>query len=214
MVGGRRVCCAPARLPPPFPMRGLLPPSSLGLVVSSRGAKSSHNSRALARGRSPFSGRGLLPSPREALFFRLGEQNLHTIPAPPLGARRLFPGAVCSPLLARPCGSVSGSKIFTQFPRPRPGAAAFSRARFAPTSSLGLVIPSGGSKIFTQFPRPRRVSAVFSRARFAPPSLLSLVLPSRGAKSSHNSRAPAGCPPLFSGRRPLFPGRGLLPSPR
>ena len=49
-----------------------------------------------------------------------------------------FPGAVCSPLLASPCSSVSGSKFFTHFPRRRRGPAAFFRVRFAPRSSLAL----------------------------------------------------------------------------
>jgi len=95
------------------------PRSPQTLAAPFRGAKSSHNSRAATRGRPAFPRRGLLPPPREALFFRLGEQNLHTFPAPPPGAGRFFPGAVCSPLPARPCSSVWGSKIFTQFPRHR-----------------------------------------------------------------------------------------------
>ena len=93
------------------------PPSPRGLVLPSGGANSSHNSRAPARGRPAFSRRGLLPVPRKPLQLRSGEQILHTIPAPPPGTSRLFRGAVCSPLPANPCGSVSGSKIFTQFPR-------------------------------------------------------------------------------------------------
>ena len=93
------------------------PRSLQTLAAPFRGAKSSHNFRAATRGRPAFLRRGLLPPPREALFFRLGEQILHTIPAPPPGAGRFFPGAVCSPLPANPYGSVPGSKIFTQFPR-------------------------------------------------------------------------------------------------
>ena len=93
------------------------PRSPQTLAAPFRGAKSSHNSRAAARGRPAFPRRGLLPAPCEPLRLRFGEQNLHTIPAPPPGASRLFQGAVCSPLPANPCGSVSGSKIFTQFPR-------------------------------------------------------------------------------------------------
>ena len=91
----------------------------------------------------------------------------------------------------------------------RSAPAAFFRARFAPPSSLGLVLLSGGAKSSHNFRAPARrrsAPAAFFRARFAPPSPRSLVLPSWGAKSSHNSRAPAGGPPLFS-------GRGLLPLP-
>ena len=137
----------PRRCPRPagFSEARFAPRSLQTLAAPFRGAKSSHNSRAAARGRPAFPRRGLLPVPREALWFRLGEQNLHTIPAPPLGAGRLFRGAVCSPFPANPCSSVPGSKFFTQFPRPRPGPAAFSRARFAPPSPRGLVLPSGGA---------------------------------------------------------------------
>ena len=93
------------------------PRSLQTLATPFRGAKSSHNFRASPRGRPAFPRRGLLPAPCKPLRLRSGEQILHTIPAPPLGAGRLFRGAVCSPLPATPCSSVPGSKIFTQFPR-------------------------------------------------------------------------------------------------
>ncbi len=93
------------------------PRSLQTLAAPLRGAKSSHNFRAATRGRPAFPRRGLLPAPCEPLRLRFGEQILHTIPAPPPGANRLFRGAVCSPLPANPYGSVPGSKIFTQFPR-------------------------------------------------------------------------------------------------
>ena len=93
------------------------PRSPQTLVAPFRGANSSHNFRAATRGRPAFSRRGLLPAPCKPLQLRFGEQNLHTISAPPPGAGRLFRGAVCSPLPANPYGSVPGSKIFTQFPR-------------------------------------------------------------------------------------------------
>ena len=93
------------------------PRSPQTLAAPFRGAKSSHNFRAAARGRPAFSRRGLLPVPRKPLQLRSGEQILHTIPAPSPGAGRLFQGAVCSPFPANPCSSVPGSKFFTQFPR-------------------------------------------------------------------------------------------------
>ena len=117
-----------------------------------KGVDSAHRRNPLpfdflpAGGRPAFSRCGLLPAPCKPLRLRFGEQNLHTIPAPPLGAGRLFRSAVCSPLPANPCSSVLGSKIFTQFPRRRRVPAAFFRARFAPPSPLGLVLPSGGAK--------------------------------------------------------------------
>lgn len=91
-------------------------------------------------------------------------------------AGRFFPGAVCSPLPAKPYGSVSGSKIFTQFPRPRSAPAAFSRARFAPSSPLGLVLPSRGAN-----------SSHNSRAL-------------AGRRSLPFFRARVGCPPISGGR--------------
>ena len=98
------------------------------------------------RGRPAFPRRGLLPAPCEPLRLRFGEQILHTIPAPPPGADRLFRGAVCSPLPENPYGSVPGSKIFTQFPRRRPEPTGFSEARFAPRSPQPLAAPFRGAK--------------------------------------------------------------------
>ena len=127
------------------------------------------------RGRPAFSRCGLLPAPREPLRLRSGEQNLHTISAPPLGAGRLFQGAVCSPFPANPCSSIPGSKIFTQFPRRRPRPAGFFEARFAPRSLRTLVAPFRGAK-------PSHKSCADTRARPA--------FPRRGL-------LPAPCKPLW-----------------
>ncbi len=70
---------------------------------------------------------------------------------PQAGAGRLFQGAVCSPLTANPCGSVPGSKFFTQIPRRHPGPAGFSKARFAPRSPLTLVAPFRGANSSHKF---------------------------------------------------------------
>ena len=87
-----------------------------------------------------------------------GAKSSHKFRAPAWGGR-LFQGAVCSPLPARPYASVSGSKIFTQFPRPRLGPAGFSKARFAPLSPLALVAPFRGANFFTSgLPTPRVTS--------------------------------------------------------
>ena len=108
------------RLPPAaFSAARFAPRSSQSLAASFRGAKSSHRFRAAVRGRSAFQRRDLLPVPRKPLRLRSGEQILHTDSAPTPGAGRLFQGAVCSPLPANPCGSVPGSKFFTQIPRRR-----------------------------------------------------------------------------------------------
>ena len=161
----------PRRRPEPtsFFEARFAPRSLQTLAAPFRGANSSHNFRAATRGRPAFSRYGLLPAPCKPLWFRSGEQNLHTIPAPPLGAGRFFPGAVCSPLPARPCSSVWGSKFFTQFPRRHSRPAGFSEARFAPPSLRTLAAPFRGAKsshISRASPRGR---PAFSRRGLLPP---------------------------------------------
>ncbi len=144
-----------------------------------------------------FSRRGLLPAPCKPLWLRSGEQNLHTIPAPPPGAGRLFRGAVCSPLTANPCGSVPGSKIFTQFPRRRSGPAGFFEARFAPRSPRTLVAPFRGAKsshnsraAHPKIPETHSASGIY-------PLLLSSSIypfPPAGIPESGNSPLPGGLP--------------------
>ena len=171
-VWGSKIFTQFPRLPPGpagFFEARFAPPSPLGLVLPSGGAKSSHNSRASPRGRPAFSRRGLLPAPCKPLRLRSGEQNLHTIPAPPPGAGRLFRGAVCSPLTANPCGSVSGSKFFTQFPRRRPGPAGFFEARFAPRSLLTLAAPFRGAKSSHNSRAPARGRPLFPGRGLLPP---------------------------------------------
>ena len=149
------------------------------------------------RGRPAFSRCGLLPAPRKPLKLRSGEQNLHTISAPPLGAGRLFRGAVCSPLPANPCGSVPGSKIFTQFPRRPPRPAGFSEARFAPRSLQTLAAPFRGANsshcfraAHPKIPEAHSASGIF-------PLLLSSSIypfPVAGIPDSENSPLPGGLP--------------------
>ena len=114
---------------------------------------------AAACHRRPFQRRDLLPAPRKPLRLRPGEQNLHTDSAPPPATGGLFRGAICSPPLANPCGSVPGSKIFTAIPRRRLPPAAFSAARFAPRSSQSLAAPFRGAKSSQRF----RAAACFRR---------------------------------------------------
>ena len=173
------------------------PRSLRTLEAPFRGAKSSHNSRAAARGRPAFSRRGLLPVPRKPLQLYSGEQNLHTIPAPALETRRLLPGAVFSPLPANPCGSFPGSKIFTQFPRRRPGPAGFFKARFAPRSLQTLATPFRGANsshcfraAHPKIPEAHSASGIF-------PLLLSSSIypfPVAGIPDSENSPLPGGLP--------------------
>ena len=122
------------------------PRSPLALVAPFRGAKSSHSRRHFSPSQAAGGFLSLLPSPREPLWLRFGEQNFH-IPTGtfrPSGRPAVSP--LCSPLPASPCGSVSGSKIFT-FP---PALFALSGDRrpplFAPRSPRALVPPSLGAK--------------------------------------------------------------------
>ena len=139
------------------PVGPFAPRSPLTLVASSRGAKSSHSRRRFSPVRPPGGLRFLLPSPREPLWLRPGEQNLHIPDAGFHPSGRPAASALCSPLPARPCGSVSGSKIFI-FP---PALFALSAARrlplFAPPSPLSLVPPFRGAKSSHNF---RPLSAV------------------------------------------------------
>ena len=88
----------------------------------------------------------MLPAPREPLWLRSGEQNLH-IPAGTFrSSGRSAVSPLCSPLPASPCSSVSGSKIFT-FPPPDFVLLAVRRPPlFAPRSPLTLVTSFRGAK--------------------------------------------------------------------
>ena len=191
----------PRRRPGPagFFKARFAPRSPQTLAAPFRGANSSHNSRAATRCRPAFPRRGLLPAPREPLQLRSGEQILHTIPAPPLGGGRLFRGAVCSPLPANPCSSVSGSKFFTQFPRRHSGPAGFFEARFAPHSPQTLSAPFRGAKSshnfraahqkFPRRPSPREfLSTLFSLSSSTYP------FPPAGIPEPGNSPLPGGLP--------------------
>ena len=121
------------------------------LAAPSRGAKSSHRYRAAACLRRPFQRRDLLPAPRKPLQLRPGEQNLHRNSVPPPATGGLFSGAICSPPPANPCGTVPGSKIFTEIPRRHLPPAAFLAARFAPRPSQSLAASSRGAKSSHRF---------------------------------------------------------------
>ena len=109
----------------------------------------------------------MLPAPREPLWLRFGEQNLHISAGTfcPLGRPSASP--LCSPLPASPCSSVPGSKIFT-FPPPLFGLPGARRLfLFAPRSPLTLVTSFRGAKSS----HSRRYFSVF-RAAGGFPSLL------------------------------------------
>ena len=193
------------RLPPvAFSAARFAPRSPQTLAAPFRGAKSSQKFRAAARGRSAFPRRDLLPASRKALQLRSGEQNLHRDTAPPPASSGLFSGAICSPLPAKPCGTVPGSKIFTQIPRRRLPPAAFSAARFAPRSPQSLAEPSRGAKSSQKF----RAAACFQRPfqrRDLLPAPRKALRHRPGEQNLHTDSAP---PPASGG---LF--RGAICSP-
>ena len=168
------------------------PPQSL--AASFRGAKSSQKFRAAICLRRPFPRRDLLPAPRKALLLRSGEQNLHRDSAPPSATGGLFSGAICSPSPAKPCGFVSGSKIFTEIPRRHLPPAAFSAARFAPRPPQSLAASFRGAKSSQKF----RAAICHRRLLLAPPRRQSHISPSGPANRA--PKIPTGGRPCW--RRP------------
>ena len=144
---------------------------------------------AAACHRRLFQRRDLLPAPRKPLRHRSGEQNLHRNSAPPPASGGLFSGAICSPLPANPCSSVSGSKIFTQIPRRRQPPAAFSAARFAPRSPQSLAASSRGAKSSYQFRAAARGRSALQRRDLLPAPRKGLRLRS-GEQNLHINSAP------------------------
>ena len=165
------------------------PHSPQSLAGSFRGAKTSQRFRATVCHRQPFQRRDLLPAPRKALRHRFGEQNLHRDSAPPSTTGGLFSGAICSPLPAKPCCFVPGSKIFTEIPRRHLPPAAFSAARFAPRSPQSLETPFRGAKSSQKFRAAICLRRPFQRRDLLPAPPQSLAASFRGAKSSQKFRA-------------------------
>ena len=182
-------------IPPLFFGTRFAPRSSQSLAASFRGAKSSHNFRAGACHRRPFQRRDLLPAPRKALRHRPGEQNLHTDSAPPPASSGLFSVAICSPLPAKLCVSVPGSKIFTLIPRRRLPPVAFSASRFAPRSPQTLAASSRGAKSSQKFRAAACLRRLFQRRDLLPVPRKPLQL-RPGEQNLHTESAP----PHASGR--------------
>ena len=176
------------------------------LAASFRGAKSSQKFRAAACHRRPFQRRDLLPAPRKALRLRSGEQNLHRDSAPPPAFGGLFSGAICSPLPAKPCGTVPGSKIFTEIPRRRLPPAAFSAARFAPRPPQSLAAPFWGAKSSQRFRAAACLRRPFQRRDLLPAPRKALQL-RPGEQNLHTDSAP---PPASGG---FFSGAICSPLP-
>ena len=164
------------------------------LVLQFRGAKPSQKFRATVC-RRPFQRRDLLPAPRKALLLRSGEQNLHRSSAPPSASGDLFSGAICSPLPAKPCGFVPGSKIFTEIPRRHLPPATFSVARFAPRSQQSLAASFRGAKSSQKFCAAICLRRLFQRRDLLPAPCKALRLRS-GEQNLHRDSAP---PPATGG---------------
>ena len=188
------------RLPPAaFFAARFAPRSPQSFASPFWGAKSSHRFRAAACLRRPFQRRDLLPTPGKALRHRPGEQNLHRNSAPPLASGGLFRGAICSPLLAKPCSSSPGSKIFTSIPRRRLPPAGFSAARFAPHPPQSLAAPSRGAKSSQKFRAAARGRSAFPRRDLLPAPRKGLRLRS-GEQNLHiNSAPPPASGDFYSG---------------
>ena len=165
------------------------PRSPQSLEAPFRGAKSSHRFRAAACLRWPFPRRDLLPAPRKPLQLRSGEQNLHRDTAPTPASSGLFSGAICSPLPAKPCGTVPGSKIFTQIPRRRLLPAAFSAARFAPRSPQSFAAPFRGAKSSQKFRAAACLRRLLQRRDLLPAPRKALRL-RPGEQNLHTDSAP------------------------
>ncbi len=163
------------RLPPAaFSAARFAPHPPQSLASPSRGAKSSQKFRAAACLRPAFPRRDLLPAPRKALRHRSGEQNLHRNSAPSHAFGRHFRGAICSPLPARPCATVSGSKIFTEVPR----------RHLPPATPVGTAPPA--KPYITVGPRQQGAPKPACRPiMLAPPRRQSHISP-----SGHANRAP------------------------
>ena len=196
---GEWTCLRPVWAPPPAsggPYSGAIcSPPPQRLAAPSRGAKSSHRVRAAACHRRPFQRRDLLPTPGKALRHRPGEQNLHRNSAPPLATGGLFSGAICSPLPAKPCGTVPGSKIFTEIPRRRLPPATFTAAQFAPRSPQSLAASSRGAKSSHRFRAAACLRRLFQRRDLLPAPRKGLRLRS-GEQNLHIDSAP---PPASGG---------------
>ncbi len=193
-------------LPPLFFGTRFAPRSPQSLAPSFRGAKSSHKFRAAICLRRPFQRRDLLPAPRKALRLRSGEQNLHRSSAPPSASGGFFSGAICSPLPAKPCGFVPGSKIFTEIPRRHLPPAVFSAARFAPRPPQSLAASFRGAKSSQKFCAAICLRRLFQRRDLLPAPRKALRLRS-GEQNLHRNSAP----PSASGG--LFRGAICSPSP-
>ena len=151
-----------------------------------------------------FSAARFAPRPPQSLAAPFREQNLHTDSAPPLASGGLFSGAICSPLPAKPCVTVPGSKIFTEIPRRRLPPAAFTAARFAPRSPQSRAALFRGAKSSHRFRAAACHRRPLQRRDLLPVPHKALRLRS-GEQNLHSNSAP---PPATGG-----PYSGAICSP-
>ena len=98
------------------------PRSPRALVAPSRGAKSSHSRRRISPSQATGGLLSLLPTPREPLWLRFGEQNLHIPAAGFRPLRRPTASSLCSPrALVAPFRGAKSSHSRRRFP-PSPTA--------------------------------------------------------------------------------------------
>ena len=143
--------------------------------------------------------RDLIPAPRKALLLRFGEQNLHRNSAPLPASGRLFSGAICSPLPAKPCAIVPGSKIFTELPRRHLPPAVFSAARFAPRPLQSLAPSFRGAKSSQKFRAAICLRRLFQRRDLLPAPRKALRHRSGEQNLHRNSAPPSASGGLFRG---------------
>ncbi len=203
-----------ARRPPLF-----APRSPRTLMPPFRGAKSSHSRRRISPLRAPGGLLSLLPTPREPLCLRSGEQNLHIHAAGFRPLKRPAADSLCSPFPASPYTFVPGSKIFT-FP---PALLGLSRARrptlFAPRSPLTLAPPFRGAKsshsrrLFSTVHVPGGLPSLLPAPR-EPLCLRSweqnLHIPAAGFRPSERPAAPSLCSPTPANPYTFVPGSKIF----
>ena len=165
------------------------------------GAKTSQKFRTAPCKRPAFQRRDLLPAPRKALRLRFGEQKLHSNSAPQSASGGFFSGAICSPLPAKPCGFVPGSKNFTEIPRRHLPPAVFSAARFAPRPPQSLAASFRGAKSSQRFRAAICLRRPFQRRDLLPAPRKALRL-RFGEQNLHRSSAPPSASGDSCWRRP------------
>ena len=114
-------------------------------------------------------------------------------------AGRHFRGAICSPLPAKPCCFVPGSKIFTEIPRRHLPPATFSAARFAPRSQQSLAASFRGAKSSQKFCAAICLRRLFQRRDLLPAPCKALRLRSGEQNLHRDSAPPSASGDLFSG---------------